>query len=148
MPVCCNYIHVGLYVFFVGVLRVRRVAAGLVSFHFFRPVGLNCCCVQQTFVFQICSGFIKEKRKSPVCFHQEFPLKWFYNSITTITCNLTLFLSSSPCRSPWYSLTRKKFVMKMVWFCIALFIHAERLGPVGLWADEMTELEAREHDDG
>lgn len=36
----------------------------------------------------------------------------------------------------------------MVWFCIALFIHAERLGPVGLWADEMTELGAREHDDG
>lgn len=57
MPECCNCIHVLLYVFFIGMLRVRRVAAGLVSFHLFRPVGLNCCCVQQTSVFQICSGF-------------------------------------------------------------------------------------------
>lgn len=60
MPVCCNYIQVGLYVFFVGVLRVRRAAASLVSLHLFCPCGLNCCCIQQTSVFQTCCSCTKK----------------------------------------------------------------------------------------
>lgn len=62
MPVCCNHIHVWLYVFSISVLRVRRVAAGLVSLHLFHPVGLNCCCVQQTPVFQKMQRFYKKKK--------------------------------------------------------------------------------------
>ena len=38
--------------------------------------------------------------------------------------------------------------MKMVLFCISLFIHAEPLAPVGLRTDEMTELGEREREDG
>lgn len=68
MSVCCNHIHVWLYVFSISVLRVRRVAAGLVSLHLFHPVGLNCCCVQQTPVFQKMQRFYK-KKKSLVSFH-------------------------------------------------------------------------------
>lgn len=68
MPVCCNYIQVGLYVFFVGVLRVSRAAAALVSLHLFCPVELNCYCIQRTSV-----KYAAVVRKKPCQFPSGIP---------------------------------------------------------------------------
>lgn len=140
---CYNYIHVELYVFFIGVLRVRRVAAGLVSLYLFHPVWLNCCCVQHTPVFQICSSFVSIRNSHLSDFSIPSPQSsvgwpWFWavGPVEEQTC-ICLYTNTFLQRNlswDWFDFTS---------FCLSMLCV---FPPQGLWTDEMTELGERQCD--